>query len=122
MKNLPGISDAEFEIMQVIWDNYPISTNEITNKVMENSKWNMRTIHTLIFRLCKKGVISYCKKGKVYVYTPLIKKEDYIKEESKNFLGKFYNGAVKSMILNFIENDILSDDEIKELKEIINKR
>lgn len=116
------ITDAELEIMNVIWDKQPINTNDITLEVVKKKSWTDRTIHTLISRLSKKGVITYTKVGKIYVYSALIKKEEYIKSESKSFLSKFFNGAFNKMAMNFIENDILSEEEIKELKEILNKR
>lgn len=116
------ISDSEFEVMKVIWDNYPISTNGIVDLVGKNSKWNMRTIHTLIARLEKKGAISHTKDKRIYVYSPLIKKEDYIHEESMTFLNRFFNGAINKMVMNFIENDMLSQEDLDELKNILNKK
>lgn len=122
MKSLPQISEAEFEIMKVIWDNNPINTNEIVDIVTKSSEWNMRTIHTLIARLEKKGAISHKKEGRIYIYSPVVKKEDYIKSESKSFLNKFYNGAVNKMVMNFIENDMLSAEDLRELRNILNEK
>jgi len=122
MSNLPQISEAEYEIMRVIWNKYPINTNEITKTVLKSSNWNKRTIHTLISRLDKKGVISHKQIGKLYYYTPIVKKEDYIKAESKSFLKKFYDGTVKSMVMNLIDNDMITDDELNELRIMLNKR
>lgn len=122
MNSLPQISEAEFEIMKVIWDNNPINTNEIVDIVTKSSEWNMRTIHTLIARLEKKGAISHKKEGRIYIYSPVVKKEDYVKSESKSFLNKFYNGAVNKMVMNFIENDMLSQEDIQELRNILNEK
>lgn len=116
------ITDAELEIMNVIWEKQPINTNDITQEVIKRKAWNDRTIHTLIARLSKKGAISHIKKGKVYVYSAVIEKKEYIKNESKTFLSKFFNGTFNKMAMNFIENDMLSDEEIKELKNILDKR
>lgn len=122
MNSLPQISEAEFEIMKVIWDKNPINTNEIVDIVTKSSDWNMRTIHTLITRLEKKGAISHKKEGRIYIYSPVVKKEDYIKAESKSFLNKFYNGAVNKMVMNFIENDMLSHEDIQELRNMLNEK
>lgn len=122
MSNLPQISEAEFEIMKVIWDNSPINTKEIVDIVTKSSNWNMRTIHTLIARLEKKGAIKHKKDGRIYIYFPIVKKEDYINSESKSFLDKFYNGAVNKMVMNFIQNDMLSLEDIQELKNILNEK
>lgn len=122
MSNLPQISEAEFEIMKVIWDNSPINTKEIVDIVTKSSNWNMRTIHTLIARLEKKGAIKHKKDGRIYIFFPIVKKEDYINSESKSFLDKFYNGAVNKMVMNFIQNDMLSLEDIQELKNILNEK
>ncbi len=121
MENLPKISDAEFEIMKIIWDKNPISTNEIVETVKKTSSQNVRTIQTLISRLEKKGAISHKKEGKLYVYLPLIDKNEYISKKSTSFLDKFYNGAINRMVMNFIENDMLTDDDIATLKNILDK-
>ena len=107
--------------MKVIWENFPISTNEIIEKFENKSEWSPKTIQTLISRLVKKGIITYEKQSRVYIYTPLISENEYINQESKSFLDKFYNGTINSMVLNFIEEDALSDEDIDELKKILDK-
>ena len=114
------ISEAEYEIMKVIWSSYPISTNEVVLKFKDKNQWSPRTIQTLLSRLVKKGAIGFTKRSRGFVYTPLINENDYINEESESFLNKFYNGTINSMVMNFIENDKLSHDDIEELKKILN--
>lgn len=122
MNKLPQISEAEFEVMEVIWEKEPVSTNEIVDAVIENHNWNMRTIHTLISRLDKKGAISHKKDGRTYIYSSIVEKKNYVKSKSKSFIEKFYDGAANKMVLNFIENNMLSQEDIQELKNILNKR
>ena len=85
MKSLPQISEAEFEVMKIIWKHAPINTNEITEMLSKTTAWNPKTIHTLIKRLVNKGAISYEKDGRVFVYTPRIKEDEYIENESSHF-------------------------------------
>lgn len=121
MNNKIQISDAEFEVMKIIWDNYPINTNEIVKLLSATTEWNDRTIHTLISRLEKKKAITHKKECRIFIYSPLIKKEEYVKSETSSFLNKFYNGAINKMLLNFINNNMISENEIEELKNILNK-
>ena len=58
MKTLPQISEAEFEVMKIIWKHAPISTNEITEKLTQTTKWSPKTIQTLIKRLVPKAALS----------------------------------------------------------------
>lgn len=122
MCRLPQISEAEFEVMKVIWERFSISTNEIVDILLKRSSWNVRTIQTLLSRLKKKNAVSYEKEGRMFIYSPLVEKEDYINHESNSFLKKFYNGAINKMVLNFIENDMLSQNDIEELKSILDSR
>ena len=120
MNDMPKISESEYEIMKAVWKNAPISTNEVV-ELFEGGNWNPKTVQTLLARLVKKGAIGYEKRGRVFVYSPLIDEEEYRREESSSFLKKFYNGALNSMVLNFIDGDKLSADDIDELTRILEK-
>ena len=61
MNTLPQISEAEFEVMKIIWKYAPISTNEITEKLLQTTNWSPKTIQTLIKRLVTKGAPSHTK-------------------------------------------------------------
>ena len=119
MRNSFSISEAEYQVMKLIWDKAPVSTKEVTEILADESSWKPKTIQTLLSRLVKKGVIGYKKEGRVFVYTPLIKEEDYVEQESSSFLNKFYDGALNSMVINFLEQDKLTENDIDELKKIL---
>lgn len=119
MKSLPQISEAEFEVMKIIWKHAPINTNEITEKLTKTTAWSPKTIHTLIKRLVNKGALTYEKDGRVFVYTPRIQEKEYIGSESSHFLKRFYNGDISRMLSAFIENDKLSETEIEHLRSIL---
>ena len=121
MKEMPRNSESEFEIMKLIWSEAPISTNDVVKRFEGINDWSPKTVQTLLARLVKKGALSYEKKGRVYIYTPLIKEKEYIHTESSSFLKKFYNGALNSMVLNFIDDDKLTDQDINELIRILEK-
>nr|UWI50610.1 BlaI/MecI/CopY family transcriptional regulator [Clostridioides difficile] len=122
MKKLPQISEAEYQVMKIIWKYAPISTNEVIEKLVKTSKWSPKTIQTMLLRLVKKGALTYEKSSRVFVYTPIVKEEEYVSTESSSFLNRFYNGTLNSMVLNFLENDKLSEDDIEELRNILDKR
>lgn len=121
MKTLPQISEAEFEVMKVIWKHAPISTNEITEKLTRTTKWSPKTIQTLIKRLVTKGALSYEKQSRVFVYTPLIEEKEYIGQESHSFLERYYDGDITAMLSAYIEDDKLSESEIDTLRSLLAK-
>lgn len=122
MKEIPQISEAEYEVMKVIWKYEPISTPKVVEKFSNNSDWKPNTIHTMLARLVKKKALHATKDGRVFIYTSLVEKHQYVEQKSKSFLQQFFGGTLNSMILNFIENDQLSKEEISELKEILSMR
>ena len=121
MNKLPTISEAEYEVMKVIWAHAPISTNEVVSKVLETSTWSSKTIQSLLARLVKKGALEYKKNSRVYVYTPLVKEEEYLEKESTSFLNRFYNGTLNSMVVNFLSQNKLTKEDITELRNILDK-
>lgn len=121
MKALPQISEAEFEVMKVIWKHAPISTNEITDKLTRTTEWSPKTIQTLIKRLVTKGAISYEKQSRVFVYTPLIEEKEYIRQKSNSFLARYYDGDITAMLSAYMENDKLSESDINTLRSLLRK-
>lgn len=121
MSALPQISEAEFEVMKVIWKFAPISTNEITDRLLKTTSWSAKTIQTLIKRLVTKGALTYEKQGRVFVYTPLVEKNEYINQQSNSFLNRFYGGNISAMLSSYLENNQLSETELRNLRSILSK-
>lgn len=119
MKSLPQISEAEFEVMRIIWKYAPINTNEIIEKLAPTTDWSPKTIQTLIKRLVNKKAVTYEKQSRVFVYTPLVKEDEYISQESNSFLKRYYDGNIASMLSAYLENDRLSEKEIEDLRALL---
>ena len=122
MKKLPPISDAEFAVMDVIWKFAPISTTEITDRLGLKTDWSPKTIFTMLSRLEKKGAITHTKEGRVFVYHPCVKKEDYWTEESRCLANRFFDGAMKQMVVSFLDQDDLTADDLSELQKILDRK
>lgn len=122
MKKLPQISEAEYEVMKVVWKYAPINTNEITDKLLQCTNWSPKTVHTLIKRLVGKGALTYEKQSRVFVYTPLIQEQDYLKQESDSFLNRYFNGNISDMVSAYLEDDKLSKADIEELRTLLTRK
>ena len=117
------ISDAEHHVMKVIWlAGVPLNTNEVVERLKPSTAWKPKTIHTLLSRLVKKGALQYEKNGRVFVYTPLVKESEILAQENDNFLKRFYDGALSPMIVNLLEQDKLSQEDIIALKHILDEK
>ena len=122
MAALRQISEAEFEVMKIVWKYAPVNTNEITEHLTRTTSWSPKTIQTLIKRLVNKGALSYEKQSRVFVYTPLVDMNEYIGQESSSFLNRFYDGNISKMLSAYIESDKLSENEIDTLRSLLNNK
>ena len=122
MSTLPQISESEFEVMKIIWKYAPISTNEITEKLLQTTSWSPKTIQTLIKRLVIKGALTYEKQSRMFVYTPVVKESEYIGQESSSFLNRYYDGDITAMVSAYIENDKLSESELDTLRTLLSQK
>ena len=121
MKPLPQISEAEYEVMRIVWQNAPVSTNEIVERLEKTTSWNPKTIQTLIKRLVTKRALTYEKEGRMFVYTPLVAENEYVRLESSSFLKKYYNGNISAMLSAFLDNDKLSASDIDDLRSLLDR-
>lgn len=122
MTTFPQISEAEFEVMKIVWRHAPISTNEITDQLLRTTNWSPKTIQTLIKRLVNKGALTYEKQSRMFVYTPVIKESEYIDQKSNSFLKRYYHGDITAMLSAYIENDRLSETELDTLRTMLSGR
>ena len=119
----PKISDAEWEVMQICWlKATPCTANEIVKALEQSTDWKPNTIKTLIGRLVKKGALGYKEEGRLYLYYPLVAEDECIKAESKSFLNRVFGGALKPMLVTFLQEEKLSKDDIEELKQLLEAR
>jgi BlaI family penicillinase repressor len=100
----------------------PCTANDIVEALADNTEWKPNTIKTLIARLVKKNALGYKEEGRNYLYYPLVPEEECIKAENRSFLLKVYDGALKPMLVNFLQEEQLSPEEIEELKCILEER
>ncbi|WP_160685759.1 BlaI/MecI/CopY family transcriptional regulator [Clostridium sp. C2-6-12] len=122
MKELPKISEAEWEVMKLLWKANPLTSEKIIASLAEENNWSTQTIKTFITRLIKKEAIGFEKTGRVYNYYPLVSEDECIKSENNFFLNKVYNGALNILFSKFLEDDNLSIDEIEELENLLKEK
>lgn len=112
------MSESENRVMEVLWRKSPLSSTEVIESLSEVG-WNEKTVKTFLARLVKKGALSYRKDGRRYLYTPVIERDAFIKEESEGFLQKIFKGDMKELLATFVQNKQLSQDELDYLKKIL---
>lgn len=122
MKDKYDITNAELEIMQILWDNGDCGLTEILLELDKTKKSNKNTVKTLIYRLVDKGSIISQKNGtQDAVYIPTIDERDYLAKANKSFLKNIYKGNIKKLLLNFVEDETVSKEELQSLVDLLEK-
>lgn len=122
MNSISKISESELEIMKLLWENSPLSSNDIISALSEDMNWSSQTIKTFLNRLLKKEAIGFEKSGRIYLYYPNVSHEEYVKGENKSFLKRVYDGALDMLFSKFIEDENLSDEDIDRLKSLLDEK
>lgn len=114
------ITDAELEIMKVLWKNGELTLNEIVEILSKDEKKNKSTIKTLLYRLIEKeSVKSITNKSKENTYKAVVQEEEYLKKANESFLEKLYNGSTNKLLLNFVEEKKISKKDLQDLLDLI---
>ncbi|HET6587216.1 MAG TPA: BlaI/MecI/CopY family transcriptional regulator [Oleiagrimonas sp.] len=113
------ISEAESRVMQVLWQRAPQSADDIIAALAEHTVWQDKTVKTLLNRLLRKGAIRAERDGRRYLYTPLLKREDWQAEESRSLLDRVFDGRLAPMLTHFSRHEKLSDKDLRELRKLV---
>ena len=122
MRSVPKISNSEWHVMRVFWEKHPLTANQVIESMADETKWKSRTVKTLINRLVKKGALDYEADGRTYLYSHKGNEGDCVRPESQSFLRRTFAGALMPMLVHFIEDESLSNNEIDELTGILEQK
>lgn len=112
--------DSEAKVMEIIWNRGSLSAKEISLIAADSIGWNKNTTYTVIKKLESKGFIKRTDPG--FICTPLVSQEEMQKKEAVSLLNKVFGGSRKALFSALLEDEDLSDTEIKELRDLIDKR
>ncbi|MEO8205762.1 MAG: BlaI/MecI/CopY family transcriptional regulator [Chthoniobacterales bacterium] len=121
MKRPPKVSDAEWQVLEVIWKEPPTAAIDVIEGLQEQTGWKANTVRTLLTRLVQKGVLRTEPDGHRYLYHPLFSREQYVANESASFLERIFRGGTESLLLHFAEKSQLSEKQITELRRILER-
>src|SRR5688572_2834289 len=118
---IASISDAEVEVLQQLWTEAPLSAQDIIERMEKNGTAHPKTIKTLINRLLTKGALRFKEENRKYQYFPVVKKTDFYRVKTDSFLNKLFDGELSPLVSFFSSQKKLSDKQIEELKQLIDK-
>ena len=114
------ISDAELEVMKVLWGSgRPLTATDISDKIPASRSWSLATIKTMLSRLTTKGAVQYREEGRRYLYSAAIARESYVGKESRRFVDQLFGGRLSPLVARLAEENALNADDIAAIEKIL---
>lgn len=115
----PKISAAEWEVMSVLWDQGALTATEVFEALPAGHGWKPKTVNTFLSRLVDKGVLNADKARKPISYTARLGRDKCVQAEGDSFLQRVFRGATGDLVLHFCERADLTEEEIRELEQLL---
>lgn len=115
------LSTAEWHVMESLWKDSPKVGSQVVADLKDSVGWNRSTTLTMLKRMTDKGLIS-CEDGEsMKVYRPLLEREEAAQKETESFLDRVYHGSLSMLLNHFVEKQSLSQEEIAQLRRILDQ-
>ena len=113
------ISEAESAVIEVLWQRSPQTSDEVFAALVGRQDWQEATVKTLLNRLLNKGAIEAEKDGRRYLYSPKLRREDWVMGESESLLARLFDGRVAPLVAHFSEHRKLRASDVAELRRMV---
>lgn len=113
------ISDAEHAVMEVLWEDAPLTAQDVAERVDPERGWSTNTVKTLLGRLLAKEAIGHEEQGRRYLYRPLVARDDYVVGESRRLIDRLFGGRLTPLVAHLAERDELTAQDISEIEALL---
>lgn len=115
------ISDAEWHVMNLIWDKPDSTAQELCRELGPIHNWAEGTIKSLLNRLVKKGALSTTREGARFRYRAAVDREQLVDYESTSLMDRVFGGSASALVSHFVKQGKLNKNEIAELRAMIDQ-
>ena len=123
--NKPGkdspdrISEAEHAVMEALWRRSPLTAAEVCESVCKERGWSLATVKTLLGRLVAKQAVATEPDGRRFLYSPLMRRSDYVGGESRRLVDRLFGGRAAPLFAHLAENEALTEDDLAEMEALL---
>ena len=114
-----SISNAEWEIMRVVWTKEETTSSQILEILEQKTDWTASTVKTLLKRLVDKGYLATQKSGKSFLYSTLVSEEEAINRQADELFDKFCQRKHTVIIKHLLETTPMTMADINDLQALL---
>lgn len=116
-----NLSDGEWKIMNLLWEDPPHTIMELTAGLKPETGWSKNTVIVMLNRMVKKGAVCFQQGERAKLFSPAAVRQDIATVETKGFLDRVYKGSLSMMVNSMVEQNTVSNKEMKELYDILKR-
>ena len=116
------LSDAEWLIMNLIWERQPLMAQEFIAKLKDPCGWSPATIRTMLHRLIKKKALNYQPEGNRYLYRAAVRRADCVRRAARSFLERVFDGEAAPLLAHFVRTTKFTPEELADLRALLNEK
>lgn len=116
-----SLSPSEWRVMEALWERSPQTITQLTAALEPKTGWGKHTVISFLNRMEKKGAVTYTEAGRARAYVPAYPKEEAAAQESERFLDRVFGGSLGLMVSAMTGSRKLSQEDIAELMDILEK-
>jgi BlaI family transcriptional regulator, penicillinase repressor len=113
------ISEAEQAVMEVLWEEAPLTAADVAARVDPARQWSERTVKTLLGRLLGKGVLAHQEDGRRYLYRPTVARAEYVTTESRRLVDRLFGGRAAPLVAHLAEQEAFTPQDIAEIEALL---
>ena len=122
MADAVAISDAEWQVMNIVWRDQPVEAQQVIDLLAAPNDWSAATVKTMLHRLVKKKALAFDRDGKRYLYRAAVRRGDCVRRASRSFLDRVFNGSAAPALMHLVKTSKLTDAELAELRRLLDDK
>ena len=115
------VSDAELQVLQLLWDESPLDAVELSRRLPADRSWSLATVKTLLSRLLAKGAVAAEASGRRYLYRPAVDRDAVASSQANRLIDRLFGGRVSPLVAQMAEQGSIGPDDLAELEALIRK-
>ena len=119
MKKTPRISEAELQLLQLLWEESPLGATDIATRVPASRGWSLATVKTLLSRLLAKGAVTATSEGRRFSYRPAVEREAIAAGQADRLVDRLFGGRVSPLVAQLAEQREIDPDDLAELEALV---
>jgi len=121
VKKPSKISEAEMQVLQLLWQDSPLGASEVAGRLPESLNWTLQTVKTLLSRLVAKGALTTEQQGRRYLYRPAIEQSAIAARQAGGLVDRLFGGRVSPLVAQLAEQRKLDPQDLEELEALVRR-